>query len=520
MRSLASLWHNLYPPSSTSTWVAEAPAAWQRPIPEKLVRCLWFDPRWRPAVLYTLDGQAVVVHSPGRWNLQAGPDFQQASLTFAGGARCRGDVEIHCYASGWTAHRHHLDARYNGVILHVCLWNDRAAVQVQRADGQRIPQVALAQHLAHPLATYQTEISLEDYPYKTAHAHGRCYETLRHLAPPAVRAVLDSAGDIRLRQRVWRWSQRALEVALPQVMYEAILRALGASGYRQHFQALARAVPWPVLQRCLDDVSPPDRGVAAEALLLGLAGLVPHRLQAGTAQDAETKQYVSTLHAYWHSFPADVRQGAWRDVAWRQPHVRPSNTPQRRLAGMAWLLAQYHGTSLLDAALALCRAPDGAPDTRAAPALGRALARLLDVPTPSYWAHRAYLGGRRRQGQRLIGFQCARTVVIDAMLPVLLLYAQRTADVPLRDRLLACYHAAPRLPDNALLRYMHHRLLGNDPALLAHVSGARQQQGLLQLFTDFCGNDEGHCQGCHFPGSPPDERDTQVGECVTLRYTS
>jgi hypothetical protein len=85
------------------------------------------------------------------------------------------------------------------------------------------------------------------------------------------------------------------------------------------------------------------------------------------------------------------------------------------------------------------------------------------------------------------------------MLPVLMLYAQYSADAALREHLLACYHTAPLLSDNHLLRYMHHRMLGNDPALLGLVTGARQQQGLLQLFTDFCGNDEGNCQGCDFP---------------------
>jgi hypothetical protein len=90
-------------------------------------------------------------------------------------------------------------------------------------------------------------------------------------------------------------------------------------------------------------------------------------------------------------------------------------------------------------------------------------------------------------------------VVIDAMLPILLLYAQHGADVTLSDHLLASYHTAPLLPDNHLLRYMRHRMLGNDPVLLGLVTGARQQQGLLQLFMDFCGNDEGNCQGCDFP---------------------
>jgi site-specific DNA recombinase len=58
-------------------------------------------------------------------------------------------------ASGWTAHRHHLDARYNSVILHVFLWNDRPAAMAQRADGQLLPQVALAPYLSRPLAAYQ-----------------------------------------------------------------------------------------------------------------------------------------------------------------------------------------------------------------------------------------------------------------------------------------------------------------------------------------------------------------------------
>jgi hypothetical protein len=223
----------------------------------------------------------------------------------------------------------------------------------------------------------------------------------------------------------------------------------------------------------------------------------------GDAVDAETGQYVRALQAYWHTFPADVRQRAWHDVDWHQPHVRPTNTPQRRLAGMAQMLAHYHDTSLLDAAVTLCRVHDGETTTRTARVLGHALARLLDVPTRSYWTRRAHLAGQIGKGQRLIGVQRARTVMIDAMLPIVLVHAQRHADTALSDRLLACYHTAPLLPDNHVLRYMRHRMLGNNPALLAHVTGARQQQGLLQLFTDFCGNDEGNCQGCEFPQPAP-----------------
>lgn len=90
-------------------------------------------------------------------------------------------------------------------------------------------------------------------------------------------------------------------------------------------------------------------------------------------------------------------------------------------------------------------------------------------------------------------------MLVDAILPVLLLHAQQHIDLALSATLRAVYAAAPRLPDNHLLRYMRHRALGNNPTLLASLTGARSQQGLLQLFADYCSNDEGNCQGCAFP---------------------
>ncbi|PON11518.1 hypothetical protein C2W62_44400, partial [Candidatus Entotheonella serta] len=120
-----------------------------------------------------------MVHSPGQWNRQAGPDFLQAVLEFDSGERQRGDVEVHRLASGWTAHQHHVDPRYNRVILHVVLQNDRSHHEVERADGQVIPQVALAPLLPRPLGDYVDEIPLADYPNKHAPQIGQCYTILR-----------------------------------------------------------------------------------------------------------------------------------------------------------------------------------------------------------------------------------------------------------------------------------------------------------------------------------------------------
>lgn len=489
--------HTLYAIPPVDSWVAETAAPSLRTVPEKLVHCLWYEARWRPAVLHTLDGTAITVHTPGRWNVQPGPDFQHAVITFGNGVRQHGDVEIHRYASGWTAHRHHLDGRYNEVILHVFLWNDRQSLRVTRADGQDVPQVALEAFLERPVAAYHADIPLDDYPHKYVPYHGQCYEAIRRLPPQAVQAFLARAGEQRLQQRMWRWAYRSTEVDLGQVMYEAVLRSLGSTGHRQHFQELASVFPWQELQQCLRSFATTERVVAAESLLLGLTGIWSQESPVAASADAETRSYVTLLQHYWRRIPEPVRQRAWQHVNWRQPGVRPANTPERRLAAMAQLLACYQDTTLLEMSVALCQAQGGtmAP----ARAMYRALTAMLDMPNTSYWARRAHLGSRPGRPQRLIGVQRALTVVVDAVLPVVLLHAQQSQDTTLHANVLACYGMAPRLPDNAVLRYMARRFLGNAPELLAQVTTAQQQQGLLQVFYDYCGNDEGNCQGCDFP---------------------
>lgn len=483
----------LYPLSWQEDGIAESTSAWQPAIPEKLLHCLWFDPHWRPPVLRTVAGQAFTVQTPGQWNRLPGPDFRQAVLVFADGTRYRGDVEIHRNASGWRAHHHHHDTRYNQVILHVFLWNDRPS-DVYRADGQAIFQVDLGSVLPRPIEAYHAEIVLDDYPHKHTPTPGRCYEALQRLSPEEILAFLNRAGDARVYQRSQRWGQRAFEAGFPQVMYEAIMRSLGSTGHRQQFQELAHLLPWHEAADVLQTIPALMRPLAAEALLFGMAGLLPAAIAADT--DTEAHLYAMRLRHFWESFPAVLRNRAWHEEShfWRQPNVRPANTPERRLAGMAQILALHAETTLFDGILQRCRTPHSTGRS-----LCRALQLLLTPSLPSYWARRAHYHSLPQREQRLIGPQRALTIVVDAIVPVVLLWAQHQKDDALRSHVMQCFYTAPRLPENHLLRYITCRLLGNDPTFCPLITGARQQQGLLQILADFCSHDEGDCQGCDFP---------------------
>lgn len=453
-----------------------------------------------------MDGHPLMVHSPGQWNRQAGPDFLQAVLEFDSGERQRGDVEVHRLASGWTAHQHHVDPRYNRVILHVVLQNDRSHHEVERADGQVIPQVALAPLLPRPLGDYVDEIPLADYPNKHAPQIGQCYTILREMPLAEVQRFLQRAGEARLMQRMQRWSQRISTVGTAQAMYEAVFRSLGASGYGQRFLDIARRLPWQEAQRLWSDASSTERSIAADAFWLGAAGFLPPARGASQTPshtiDEKAQAYVAALNRVWNGLPrsAQLLEVDRLQIDWRHPHVRPMNTPERRLAGMAQLFVQYGNTDLCHAAMALCRVAGGPTEVRQAWSLNRALIDMLQTPMNPYWGTRSHFGSQpRRTPQRLIGRQRGLTIVVDAMLPVLLCEAHAQGDAELERLLLACYREAPRLPDNAILRDMSRRLLGDDPALLALVTHARHQQGMMQIFEDYCSHDEGGCQGCEFP---------------------
>ena len=48
---------------------------------ERHLQCVWMDANLRPTSLTTRDGEALSVVDPGRWNLEAGPDFLDAEIS-------------------------------------------------------------------------------------------------------------------------------------------------------------------------------------------------------------------------------------------------------------------------------------------------------------------------------------------------------------------------------------------------------------------------------------------------------
>lgn len=467
---LAARYRALLPaPARGPAALREAPADFHTTaFTERHLQCVWYDNRLRPPVT-TSDGEHVTVLSPGRWNLEAGPDFLDAVLVVGPEQRrIAGDVEVHIHPSDWTAHGHAADERYRRLVAHVTFHDTPSMPPGMPAGAIRI---ALRDALKRQSAFAFDLIDVTAYPY-AARPPGRppCAVCLAGRPPDAWLGILESAGQERILRKTLRLAERCAEVGAEQALYEDVLTALGYKHNRAACLTLARLAPAAELSaRC---GGAPLRAYAA---LMGVAGLLPDRLVA--AWPADARAFVRSLWDVWWKLPANWHARAMARGAWRLGGQRPHNHPARRLAAAAVLFA--------DAPLLAERLRAVPTD----PAVWFASAATLlerDAALP-FWGRRLSLAGP--SGARvtaLIGAARAAAIVANVFVPWA---AAAGRDV---NPLLA---ALPAEEDNAVIRETAYLLFGPDHNPALYRQGIRQQ-GLMQIFHDHCLRRKPGCEQC------------------------
>jgi len=465
------------------------------PVKEKLVRCLWFDQFLDPARLKTAGGERVTVFSPGYWNEGGGPDFRNAEVALGGRGRIRGDVEVHVLASDWQRHGHADDPAYRKVLLHVVLRNDLRAETVFHA-GRPVPQLVLEPLLTEDLDEVLQSLDPESYPLAGTGREGPCCRSIRALGRDSrwVGRFLDIAGDERMLSKAERYAARVSASTPDEVMYEALMDCMGYAANRGGFRRLARVVPLSYLRRVVPvDADREERRLAVEAELFGSAGL----LEAEPG-DGESRAYVADLRRRWRASGGSGRPALDRSV-WLLRRTRPTNHPARRIAGASAFLASYLHTGLCRAVLTAAeRIPQaGALSMRRRSTL-RAFCDLFQDSPSGYWARRVTFGPPRLpRPTRLIGPVRAAEIVVNVAIPLLLALSEE--DPPrMESRLHGAFCSLGPGPDNAVTRYMKTRIFPDARQAGSVVTSRRRQQGLLQIFHDFCESQAATCESCGF----------------------
>jgi hypothetical protein len=448
---------------------------------------------WQQVVrkeLPSTEDEPVSVIYPGRTNGDNGPDFRDAVIVNKFHLT-KGDVEVHVKSSDWYSHKHHADAEYNNVILHVVMWHDcNSATLLQ--SGKPVPVLCLAKALRHQ-------------PYLLPHQLP-CFQLLGRMDRQTLGRILNAAGEERFKQKAMHFQDEILRGVYPeqeeipswslplaldsspsaqddrrrraqkeeagQVLFRGMMRALGYAKNTKPFEDLADRMP-------LNSLESREGLVLKQALLLGTAGLLPSQRWPGKfAREKEVRE----LERIWQS--AGKKVETMRESDWNLSHIYPNNSPVRRIVAQSYLLERYREGKLLAGILQLVKE---AP----LPKKRHTLENGLTVAGDGYWQDHFDFGiGSKTKISSLLGNSKAREIAVNVILPFAFSWGKLASEAKLTENAMELYRNYPGLAENCLTRQMMNQLGLED------LSGfsACHQQGLIHIFRNYCR--EGRCSQC------------------------
>ena len=392
-------------------------------ISEALLARLWREKATRHSLFVTSRGHKIKVLYPGRLNTLSGPDFKDALFYQDGLGLVRGDVELHLTSQDWQAHGHHRDANYNSVTLHA-------------VAGAADKDTPLSSGMEAPVISLSSLMKQQEGPQHAQHDDVLCKLLAKGgYQKPSCRDeainLLERAGTARFLGKSRSFHRQMKNQLAQEVLYQALMEALGYSQNRHGFLELARQAPYGVVSR-LVQASPPNLSISIlEQHLLGVAGfanLLPNSLFSGVPM---------------------------APASWRLFRVRPSNHPRQRIRGVAGLMARY------------CRA-----------GLIQGLAELV-IQGSKASLEKGLIVEDASGGPAFIGTSRAADMAVNMVLPFLHGWGLEKSDKPLASAALGLFQCWPPLENNSHITSTEAVLFPSRWLPLA--CRACEQQGVLHL---------------------------------------
>lgn len=440
---------------------------------ESLIIKIWQHLLLNGTELTTERGKPLKIVYPGRINDNRGADFRDAVIATNGGL-IKGDIEVHVKSSDWRAHRHHHDPVYNRVILHVVMWHNSEATNLQNGKGIHI--LDLHKYIKSPISQWLDRIE------PPASLNMPCLKASEHLTTGIMAEFLDSAGEKRFLAKAAKFHTDLAQMEASQSLYQGIMGALGYSRNKLPFLELAHRLPLQILESITQGkISDEECLARQQALLLGTAGFLPSQRQSRHQENELDDKWIDQLERQWVSSP---RTKAMPPSAWHLFRVRPNNSPIRRLAAMSYLILRYKVKGIFEELVNIVKEEP----TRQG---YHRLQKGLVVTSNGYWAsHFDFSSGSRIRNQALIGSRRAADIVVNVLLPFTLAWSKVASQPELERKTLDLYRRYSRLSANSVEKHMRNQLRLSSNL----VNSARRQQGLTHIYNTLC--TQGRCNSC------------------------
>ena len=431
------------------------PVACHKRIPEAILHDIWSSQSFDFIDLKTTDDKIVEIINPGTYNLDSGPDFSNASLSIDGLKWC-GSVEIHVSSKEWYHHKHHLDQRYNGTILHVTLFEDLHTGNLKRSDGSTIPEIVIHPRLKASLrALLYEKATVSEPPFPC--------QPLWHLVPDHVKIPwIQTLAKHRLAREKKKVAQTYLQDPnIERILHINLFKSLGYKKNGDAMAELASRIPLSI-SRELSTLH------ELEALHFGTAGLLPDK-HALTSLCKSEKEYAQTLLVTFNRLQKTYKIPPMRSNNWLFFRLRPANFPTLRIAqAVSWLLPGQF----------LHHDPIGKlyTEIEKLDSMNHFFS-LLQCTTSPFW-HSHYHFKKSTSGKhRSLGKERLIKLFINAIVPSLLFISDQNNEPELEEKIRSILDTLPPEQDSVTKIYVQQ---GFYPA------NSVMSQGIHELFSSYC----------------------------------
>jgi uncharacterized protein YmfQ (DUF2313 family) len=401
----------------------------------------------------TTTGDKIDIVQFGTWNRESGPDFRDAAIRINASEPIRGCIELDVTDRSWEAHGHATNPAYEETIVHAFVEKSGRGFFTRTKSNRNVPQVCI--DLTNLPDTFSANIPLA--------RPGRCQAPLKDLPEERVQKVLDAAAQFRLRQKATRIRNKIDTHGRDEALFQEIAAALGYKENKLPFTVLAQRVPLRLLQEKSDE---------GEALLFGIAGFL--QTIDLDVYKRSTREYVRRLWDRWWPHRDELQRLILPAKVWRISGTRPVNHPQRRLAALATLARQWSRFQRASGKSSVAAAND-----------------LFQTLDHLFWNfHYTLTSEASAKKMALIGKSRVADILANVLFPFWL-----AEDIDAWTE----YAKLPARLSNRRLETAAARLFGSDPRQNQFLKTVANQQGLLQIYEDFCTQDNSDCAQCPFP---------------------
>ncbi|MCS7076890.1 MAG: DUF2851 family protein [Bacteroidia bacterium] len=416
-------------------------------ISETLLSYLWKYKKFDTTQLFTEEDLPIEIIETGRTNPADGPDFLDARIRIQG-YLWAGNIEIDISQQNWELHKHHLNPKYNNVILHIIFEDSKKISPIYRLDGTPVPTLNLKKYTRQPLIEAYIQM-------QNRYSFIPCERliSIKHVPKDFMNTIL-TERLIEKSEHFYKIYQRNLDWL--EVFWIAFAQGLGYPHNADAFMQMAERLPIKVIIKYQRDLQ------SIEALLFGTSGLLHNpQIQEPYYLNLQQKwKEIKTKHKIDMIPPHSVQFG----------NVRPNNFPTIRLMMLSRML--HHKIDILQKGFFIHSVEEWY--------------KLFDdlATSHEFWDNHYVFEKTSTSKVKRIGRNTLNTMLINTILPVQFLYYQHYN--PLKAQSILDYYKEIEVERNSITKKWKE--------LNMPLENAQHSQVWTHLYKKYCLNKK--CLSC------------------------